>query len=198
MGPDLTPIQMHLCWHLLINFELRIFKIISLLLILSGFGTLSAQKVKSKPVRFRLDNSSIESIIDTVSPEIKIIRPGLYIDSEFHTDKEEIDLVGEVSDQSKIWFISVNREIMLANETGVFVSKLRLNAGENRISIKAGDSHDNIRELEYVIIYEPPVVTLADRISKESTYYGLVIGINEYKDRNIVDLDRPMAVLCLM
>lgn len=161
-------------------------------MILSGFGNLSAQKVKSKPVRFRLENSSIESIVDTISPEIEIMSPGLSTDSEFHTDKEEIDLVGEVSDQSKIRFVSVNRETMVPNQTGVFVSKLRLNAGENRISIKAGDDHKNLKELEYVIIYEPPVVTLADRINKESTYYGLVIGINEYKDRNIEDLDRPI------
>ena len=85
---------------------------------------LSAQKVKSKPVRFRLDKSSFETIIDTVSPEIEIISPVLFTDSEFHTDKEELDLVGEVSDQSKIRFVSVNRETMVPNETGVFVSKL--------------------------------------------------------------------------
>ena len=192
LGLVLTPIQMHPCWLLRINFKLRIFKLISLLLILSGFGTLSAQKVESKPVRFKLDNSFFRSIIDTVSPEIKIISPGLHTDLDFHTDKEEIDLVGEVSDQSRISFISVNRETMLANETGVFVSKLWLNAGENKIRVRARDDHENLTELEYVIIYEPPVVTLADRINKESTYYGLVIGINEYKDRNIEDLDRPI------
>ncbi len=171
---------------------MRVFQLISLLLILSGFGTLSAQKVKSKPVRFRLDSPSFESIMDTISPEIKIIKPGLYTDSEFQTDLEELDLVGEVSDQSKIRFVSVNREIMLANETGVFVSKLRLNAGVNTVSIKAGDDNNNIKELEYVIVYQPPVVTLADRINKESTYYGLLIGVDDYQDRTLDDLEHPI------
>ncbi len=40
--------------------------------------------------------------------------------------------------------------------------------------------------------YVPPVVTLADRISSEATYFGLIIGIDQYKDKEISDLDNPV------
>jgi hypothetical protein len=36
------------------------------------------------------------------------------------------------------------------------------------------------------------VVTLADRIVSDATYYGLIIGIDQYRDREIPDLDNPI------
>ncbi len=42
------------------------------------------------------------------------------------------------------------------------------------------------------IAYIPPVVTLADRIATESKYYGLIIGIDQYTDESIPDLDNPV------
>ena len=44
----------------------------------------------------------------------------------------------------------------------------------------------------YTIEYIPPVVTLADRINQESTYYGLLIGIDDYNDNDLDDLDNPI------
>ncbi len=44
----------------------------------------------------------------------------------------------------------------------------------------------------FTIKYTPPVITLADRINEKSKYYGLIIGIGEYKDSRIPDLDNPV------
>ena len=39
--------------------------------------------------------------------------------------------------------------------------------------------------------YEPAIVTLADKINKESRYYGLIIGIDRYEDPELADLSNP-------
>lgn len=161
-----------------------------LLLLCGGFAAASAQKVQSKSARIRLNTKA--PVIDTIPPQVSVLQPLLQPDSKFYTIEGELDLVGEVSDQGKIRFVSINKEILMVNETGVFVSKLRLQEGENRIEIKAMDDQRNIQELEYIIEYEAPVITLADRINKESTYYGLLIGIEDYRDRRLEDLEHPI------
>ncbi|MCK4745896.1 MAG: caspase family protein, partial [Bacteroidales bacterium] len=99
---------------------------------------------------------------------------------------------GEVTDQGKIRFVSVNREVLPVNKTGVFVTNIKLIAGMNEVRLKAMDDNNNLVAKVIMIEYNPPVVTLADKINKESTYYGLLIGINDYRDSDLSDLDNPI------
>ena len=88
--------------------------ILLLILLLWGYGTACSQEVESNAVEFVLNNMS-----DTLPPDIKIIAPALVDGVRFRTDLKVMDLIGEVTDASKIRFVSVNTDIRLVNETGI-------------------------------------------------------------------------------
>jgi len=134
----------------------------------------------------------LNNISDTEPPVIKIIAPALVDGVRFQTDLKELDLIGEVKDESKIRIVFVNNESRLIDESGVFVSSLYLSPGENLIQIKALDKYNNLSSQNFIIQYDPPVVTLADKINAESTYYGLFIGVEEYYNPNFPDLENPI------
>ena len=156
-------------------------------LILWGYSPVHSQEVKSNKVEFNLNN-----LPDTLPPDIKIITPVMGTGMNYMTENERIDLIGEIKDESEVKFISVNSEIKPINESGVFSASLRLYPGMNRFRMLASDIHDNFREQYFTIEYEPPVVTLEDRIIRDSKYYGLIIGIEKYKDPKIADLEFPI------
>ena len=160
-------------------------------LLLGSCPSLFSQDVKSSSGRFHLNNLPVEEV-DTIPPEIKIMSPEVQIGQIYTTQEDQIDIIGEVTDQGKIRFVSVNKEVLVVNETGIFVTRLRLKAGMNEVNLNAMDDNYNRRVEVLQIEYTPPVVTLADRINQESTYYGLLIGINNYKDKDLDDLDHPI------
>lgn len=167
------------------------FKVISVGLMLCLFlgecEPLYSQEAESKTVEFLLNN-----VPDREPPVIKIISPVLTEDNRYLTDQNEVDLIGEATDESKIRFVSVNTEIRMVNETGIFVSSLFLSPGENQIQIRSLDEHNNLRNMDIIIEYHPTVLSLADRIMENSNYYGLFIAIDEYQDEKIPDLENPI------
>lgn len=153
-------------------------------------GTLRAQQVKSETASFYLNNVPQE---DTVPPLVRLVDPVMEVGQNFHTEEGEIELVLKASDQSRISFVRVNRQVPIKDEAGVYFATIKLDLGLNELRIKAMDASENITDQLYYIDYQPPVVTLADRIYSESQYYGLLIGINEYEDRSMEDLNHPLA-----
>jgi len=149
-------------------------------------GTILSQEAESKTVEFILNN-----IPDGEPPTIKILSPTIEDGEGYQTEIEKIEIIGEVTDASKIRFVSINSDIRVVNETGIFAKTLILSPGENLIQLKAMDEHNNLQDEEIMIKYSPPVVTLADRIINESKYYALLIGIDKYGDPDIPDLDNP-------
>ena len=101
-------------------------------------------------------------------------------------------MIGEVTDASKIRFVSINTDIKMVDETGMFASSVSLIPGENQIRVKSMDEHSNMQEKILFVDYVPVVITLADKIKKSATYYGLIIGIDPYEDPGIPDLDNPI------
>jgi len=159
-----------------------------LLFLMQGTGNPGlAQDAESKTVKFRVNNAP-----DTEAPAITILAPAFEQSGRFLTEVEEVEVIGEVADASKIRFVSVNNDIKVVDESGLFASTMPLDPGENEVRVKSMDEHSNMQEVVFVIDYVPPVVTLADRINRNSTYYGLIIGINDYKDPKIPDLDNPV------
>ena len=170
-------------------------KLFLIFLILHGSVSLLSQEAESNAVRLRLSNlpgKDGKEIEDTQPPSISLLMPDIATDTFFQSDVDEIDLLGEVKDESRIRFVSVNNEIRVVNETGIFATTLRLSPGENQVRILAMDEYNNRRDQIITIEYIPPIVTLADKIRSGSRYYGLIIGINDYRDPGIIDLDNPI------
>ena len=164
--------------------------------LITGFQTISAQEVKSERSSLRISNiPKIEVVGDTrhrTTGRLILISPKIYLGTRFYTNLREMDLIGKVSDSSGISFISINSDLRPISESGIFTTRLLLNPGDNTFRIVAMDQKENIREVFFLVDYTPPVVTLADRISRDATYYGLIIGINKYNDDNIQDLENPI------
>lgn len=164
---------------------------ILIVIIWCGCTSLSGQKVQSNTVKFYLNSPALDSM-DFEAPVITLIKPAPTRGEDYVSDVEKVDIVGEVTDASKIRFVSVNKEILMVRETGVFVTSIFLRAGSNEVSLKAMDEHGYLQEKTITIEYNPPVVTLADIINEESTYYGLLIGIENYVDPDLEDLENPI------
>jgi len=167
--------------------NIRILKILTGLCFLFCCAALSAQEVESKAVGFYLDNKP-----DREAPVITILSPLLNENNLFSSEEAIVELTGKVSDESRISFVSVNSSLMDLNNDGVFIEQVQLNPGVNIVQIKSMDENSNEAKRQIFLQYIPPVVTLADRIQESSKYFGLVIGINNYKDAGIPDLDNPV------
>jgi hypothetical protein len=152
-----------------------------------GYLLFGQQEVESKTTRIHINN-----LPDTQPPEIRLMTPEMNRGSIYQTDTREIDLIGEVKDESGIKFISVNSDVRNINEAGIFSTRLTLEPGENLIRLVVADNEDNLREEVFTVLFNPPVPTLADKISEEAKYYGLIIGIEKYEDRNLPNLENPI------
>ena len=146
------------------------------------------QEAESRPVRILINNLPE----DTGPPDIKIMTPPIVEGEIYPTEVDVIDLIGEVSDQSGIKFVSVNSDIRSVNDAGIFSTRLQLVPGENKIRLLAADTQDNLNEKFITVWYKPPQISLAEKIQQNSTYYGLVIGIEKYEDPDLQNLENPI------
>ena len=160
-----------------------------------GSISLGAQEVKSKKASLRISNIPepvIVDVPDTDPPVIEFISPGIRLGSRYVSKVAKISLTGKAVDKHRISFISINSEMQTLNPDGFFSTELSLKAGENHFRLVAMDEKENLKEIFFLVEYNPPEPTLAEKITGESTYYGLIIGINQYRDDYIADLDNPI------
>jgi Caspase domain len=129
---------------------------------------------------------------DNTPPELKILSPAIYSDFKYKCNVPEINFIGKVKDESGIASVIVNSKILDTSDAGLFSTILQLKPGDNEISVIIMDKKDNILDTRIIIEYSLPVVTLADRVAQKGKYYGLIIGINNYEDPSIPNLDNPI------
>jgi hypothetical protein len=156
---------------------------------------LGAQEVKSVKSSLRISNiprPEVKEVPDTNPPVLEYISPRIPVGFKYVSKDPQMDLIGKVTDETGVSFVSVNSEMQSLTDAGIFNTRLNLEPGENRFRIVAMDKKENLAEQFFVVEYVPPVVTLADKISSEAVYYALIIGINQYRDQEIPDLDGPI------
>ncbi len=92
-------------------------------------------------------------------------------------------------DKSGIKEIRINGVKAKYLYTGEYTAKLKLFTGGNLINIIATDNFGNESktELELICSYQYELDL------KGGQYYALIVGVNDYKDDNIPDLDKPIA-----
>ncbi len=174
---------------------MKLYRSIFILLMFTGIQVLTAQEVRSVKSSLRISNKpkiEVKEIPDTDPPSIEIISPRISPGTRFQSILPELDLIGKVTDVSGVSFVSVNSEIRTITETGIFTTRLNLEPGENLFRIVAMDQKENLKEQYILIDYTPPVLTLAEKITRDAIYYGLIIGIDKYSDGEIQDLDNPV------
>jgi hypothetical protein len=171
-------------------------KFIWIILLLLYSSLIHAQVLKSErssSIQLNPKPRAVETIdIDTIVPAIKIISPAINENEIFQISYPEITVIGQAIDKSGVSSIIVNGTMMETSEAGIFSIKVPVNPGDNEIHVIAFDMKNNFKESRYKVQYIPPVISLADKINKESNYYALIIGINHYEDYEITNLDNPI------
>ncbi len=128
---------------------------------------------------------------DISPPEIKLVSHNLSAGNTLETSEPETVIIGRISDDSEISSLMVNSKPTEISNKGIFTTPMKLSPGKNEVVILALDNQDNIENLRFTINYTPVKQTLAETVNQKSTYYGLIIGINNYPDPAINSLDNP-------
>ena len=139
-------------------------------------------------------------IRDISPPHIKIISPRFDTTSTSHTSASNIYLIGRLTDDSGIQSLLINDDIVAIDENGFFQQSCDLEDGLNVFKIDATDvlSNSSTKSLYLIKNVARGSVVNPEEIDNRGEYYGLIIGINEYKDPDLVDLDNPITDATLL
>ncbi|MBU8893729.1 MAG: caspase family protein [Bacteroidales bacterium] len=145
--------------------------------------------------------------VDTKPPQISFSNPQLTKDKATVVNTEEVIVHGKVTDENGIFELTINGMSANLKDNGNFESDIYLVGGKNNIFVRATDKFNNSIEETYAIVYQPlykqdqrqtsinkndPSV-LDEKTAKEGKYYALLIGVNEYPDPEIMNLDQPVT-----
>jgi hypothetical protein len=177
------------------NHKMRYIFITCLLLSIQFCFLSQAQKVRSGKSSIHINNIKAEqdAAADATPPVFKIISPDFSQKEKVISNVPEIIIMGKVIDnESGINKLFVNSRECKLTEDGLFIEKVFLKKGENKIKIIAIDNEDNYSEEDLIIehITESELVTTQLKIAGE--YYALLIGVDEYEDSYLIDLDNPV------
>ena len=170
-------------------------RILAVILFLFHFCSfLYSQELRSAKSTIQINNLKVEEKIipDTAPPLIKIISP-LLEEDKIKTNNPEMTVIGKITDtESGINRIFINSEPFKLSEDGLFAQDILLNKGENKINFIAIDNEDNYSRRSIVVDYIPKSDIITSQLNVEGKYYALLIGIDNYEDPNLIDLDNPV------
>ena len=127
-------------------------------------------------------------------PAIEIFSP-LPVNGRIICNKNEMMIIGKVSDPEGVNVLMINKTIIKPSEAGVFEYRLYLTKGKNQVQLVAISNVGDITERWLSIDCNSENVSdvkPADEAAQKGLYYALIIGINEYQDNDIADLDNPL------
>jgi hypothetical protein len=135
---------------------------------------------------------------DTSPPKITVRSPEIGKEIKVASKTSRIAVLGKTTDESGVAEVVVNEEIAKLDEEGNFSADVLLKVGENEIHITAVDIYQNQSTQSFKIYREgqkvatPPVVIPSLEI--KGKYYALIIGINEYKYIQKLEIAKKDAI----
>ncbi len=146
-------------------------------------------------------------MIDTKPPKVSFTKPILQKDKAAIVNSEEVIIQGKVSDKNGVFELTINGMYANLSDNGDFKTDVYLVEGRNNVYVRAVDKFNNVTEESYIIVYQnlnkrdqrqtainknDPTV-LDERTVKDGKYYALLIGVSEYPDPEIMNLDQPVS-----
>jgi tetratricopeptide (TPR) repeat protein len=145
---------------------------------------------------------------DKTAPTIVITSPQVTRGLKVVQKNKSTIITGKATDPSGIYEVLVNGIEAQVDASGNFSATVPLAIGDNALSVSATDTKMNQGVFNFSINRQAgsaaapltPVTTDTDIIpintsivKPEGKYYALIIGVQDYKDESINDLDRPVA-----
>ena len=155
---------------------------------------LYSQELRSGKSTIQINNLKVKekTIPDTTPPLIKIISP-LLEEDKIKTNNPEITVIGKITDsESGINRIFINSEKFKLTKDGLFAQDILLEKGNNKINVIAIDNEDNYSSKSIIVDYKPKSDIITSQLDVEGNYYALLIGIDNYEDPNLMNLDNPI------
>ncbi len=146
-------------------------------------------KEKHPAISYNIDGKLIK---DIYAPEVRLTSPVVAKNSDDKipiVETKVADIHISAYDKSGVKEILINNRKAELNFTGEYTSKVTLYTGLNIIRVKASDNFGNEKETDFEVICSYQY----DINLRGGKYYALIVGINDYNDPNIPDLDKPVA-----
>ena len=175
------------------NIITRIF--LGIIFLFNFYSFLHAQEIRSQKSTILINNLKVEEEIipDTTPPLIKIISP-LLEEDEISTNDAELTVIGKITDaKSGINRVFINSESFSLSEDGLFTKEIFLEKGQNKINLIAIDNEDNYSRKRILVNYIPKSNLVTSQFDVKGKYYALLIGIDNYEDPNLMNLDNPVS-----
>jgi tetratricopeptide (TPR) repeat protein len=140
----------------------------------------------------QVKHDRVLSVVDDKAPEISILAPAMVNTKIFQpvaNNVSQITLVGRASDPGGIFKVVVNDQEAAVSATGDFKAGVDLKVGDNDIFVEATDLSRNSLTMSYFIFREDTIITEMASLVEGGKYYALIIGISDYNDPQITDLD---------
>jgi hypothetical protein len=145
---------------------------------------------------------------DNHPPVITFTNPLLAKNTPLRVNSEKIVLQGTLKDDQGIFEFTINgMDVHSSGDEDKFESEVYLAEGNNTLFVRAVDIYENSVEENYSIIYQPrhkkgqrqttdkekiPDATVPEKANgKPGKYYAILIGVGNYSDPEINDLDQP-------
>lgn len=181
----------------------------------SATGSFSNSKAKpaqqagkaQEPARQTLPENKIAPLPDKLAPSLSILSPAIAGIPLRSTEKFLI-VKGKTTDANGIYEVVVNGLDAAVESSGLFTARIPLVVGENQIVVKASDVAQNIKEIKFIVLRiseQAPIVEekvedrhgpeIAAQITQQLKLrknFALIIGVEDYSDKNINDLDQPV------
>lgn len=172
----------------------------SLLCQIEGESKVTTIIIKKPEIPKSGEDSIDRNIRDILPPEIKIISPQVDTSFTARISASSIYLIGRLTDQSGIQSLRINDKDIATDENGFFQQTYDLADGLNVFEINAADvlSNSCIRLLSLINIASEELRIPVDEENYEGENHGLIIGINNYSDPALVDLDNPITDATLL
>jgi tetratricopeptide (TPR) repeat protein len=140
----------------------------------------------------QVKHDRVLSVVDDKAPEISILSPAMVNTKIFQpvpNHVSQINLVGRASDPGGVSRVVVNDQEAVVSASGDFKAVVDLKVGDNDIYVEATDLSRNSLTMSYFIFREDKVITEMASLVEGGKYYALIIGISNYTDPQITDLD---------
>lgn len=145
--------------------------------------------------------------LDVLPPKISFTQPVLVKNIPSKVNSEEVMIYGKVTDESGVYELTINGMNARLKDNGDFESDVYLVEGNNNVYVRAIDQFNNSIEETYSIVYQPlskknqrqtnikdnDPSMLDETTTHDGKYYALLIGVSDYPDPDIMDLEQPVS-----
>jgi tetratricopeptide (TPR) repeat protein len=132
------------------------------------------------------------SVVDDQPPVIEVFSPPMINTKVFQPVPNRISqiaMVGRVTDPGGVTQVMVGDEEAPINKNGDFKATVGLQVGNNDIYIQATDLSGNSITKSYFIYRDDTTIRGISSLAEGAKFYALIIGVSEYQDPQITDLD---------